>query len=221
MRGMEGDVRSQLTTLIDSLEIGGRLPSERALAEQFAVSRRELRRVLAKLESEGAVWRGVGQGTFRGQRPVVNPGGLEELRLRTSPLEVMEVRLVLEPEIARLAAIRATNADLDRLAVISKKLRHSADFETFTAWDSRFHREIAAATRQQLFVALYGTVDGLRTRLAWGKLHRRSRTDEWLDQARSEHDRIVAALADRDPNMAAEAMRDHLRAVYSVLTERD
>lgn len=128
---------------------------------------------------------------------------------------------MLEPEIARLAAIRATNADLDRLAVISKKLRHSADFETFTAWDSRFHREIAAATRQQLFVALYGTVDGLRTRLAWGKLHRRSRTDEWLDQARSEHDRIVAALADRDPNMAAEAMRDHLRAVYSVLTERD
>lgn len=218
---MEDEIRSTLTNLLDSLEIGGRLPSERVLAAQMAVSRRELRRVLSKLESEGAVWRGVGQGTFKGHRPLVKPGGYQDLRLHTSPLEVMEARLVLEPEIARLAAMRATNADLQRLAVIAKKSRKSTDFETFSGWDSRFHSEIASATRHQLFTALFVTVDGLRTELAWGKLQRRSRTDEWLDQARAEHERIVVALSDRDPDAAAEAMRDHLRAVYFVLTKRD
>lgn len=220
-RPMQSRVRTRLESLLGSLEHGERLPSERALAVEFGVSRRELRNAFAVLETEGHVWREVGRGTFKGRHPLEQSGGFETLKRLTNPMEVMEARLVIEPELARLATVRATTDDLERLSDLVRKARAFRDFESYSKWDSRFHKGIAEATKHQLFITLYNAVDALRGELAWGSLQRRARTPEWLERASAEHEEICAALIDRDSDAAAESMRQHLKAVYAVLVDRD
>ena len=98
----------------DTLE-NGRLPPERELAQALGVTRAELRKALAKLESEGQLWRHVGKGTFVGSRPIDNLADVAGMARRTNPAEVMRARLAIEPEIARLAALNATPAHLSEL----------------------------------------------------------------------------------------------------------
>ena len=116
-----------------------RLPSERALAEQLGVGRRILRRALEVLEAEGHLWRHQGKGTFIGPRPLRGEVSLVELSSRTNPLEVMEARLEIEPGLARLAALRASNGDLERLRHLAQKTKSIADGDSDSRelWDGR------------------------------------------------------------------------------------
>lgn len=217
----QATLRGHLESLIESLENGARLPSERDLVSTLGVSRRDIRNAFADLESEGIVWRQVGKGTFKGPHPLDQPGGLEALKRLTNPLEVMEARLVLEPAIIRLAAVRATAGDLEHLASLVRKARSFRDYETFSKWDSRFHLGVAEATKHRLFISLYSSIDSLRSELSWGSLQRRARTPEWLERASAEHEAICRALIARDPEAAAEMMQKHLKAVYSVLLSNE
>src|SRR5215470_17906506 len=85
-----------------------RLPPERELSVLLGVSRSGLREGLEILEAEGRIWRHVGKGTYVGPRPLEGASGLDLITAITSPAEVLEVRLLVEPLIARLAAMRAT-----------------------------------------------------------------------------------------------------------------
>lgn len=216
---MQDRLRTRLEGLLDGLDDGARLPSERDLVAELGVSRRDVRKAFAALESEGHIWREIGRGTFKGRHPLKHSGGFATLKRHTNPVEVMEARLVIEPELVRLAAVRATVEDLERLHELVRKARGFHDFETFSKWDSRFHKGIAEATRHQLFITLYDSIDTLRNELAWGSLQRRARTPAWLERASEEHDEICRALVARDSEVAAERMRKHLRAVYSVLVD--
>src|SRR3954447_17059046 len=95
----------RLRTLLEegSFDREPRLPPERVLAAQIGIGRRALRRALEVLEAEGRIWRHQGKGTFLGPRPPQIHTNLEELSERTHPLEVMDVRLEIEPALARLA----------------------------------------------------------------------------------------------------------------------
>ena len=110
---IDGETQGVLTQLRAYLAhagglAGARLPPERQLAEELGVSRGTLRHALADLEAEGLIWRHVGRGTFIGNRPVDTVQDLSEVTRRTNPAGVMEARLSLEPELARLAALHAT-----------------------------------------------------------------------------------------------------------------
>src|SRR5690242_17673471 len=84
-----------------------RLPPEVELSEALGVSRGRLRAIFRKLEAEGLIWRHVGKGTFVGERSLAAElGSLPDL---INPLEAFEARLVIEPKLAGLAALRATN----------------------------------------------------------------------------------------------------------------
>jgi GntR family uxuAB operon transcriptional repressor len=194
------------------LSLNLRLPPERELCKHFGVSRSELRKALAVLESEGQIWRHVGRGTFIGSRPVLNISDVEYLSGQTSPAEVMEARLAFEPQMARLAAIHATRANFTELRNCSRSCRAAREWRTYEAWDDKFHRAIAAATRNKLLVGLFDTLAAVRRSTTWGQL-RSTRLPPADHASFLEHEAIVDAIARRDPDLAADRMRRHLGTV--------
>ncbi len=196
-----------------------RLPPERALCRELGLSRSGLRGALAVLEAEGRIWRHVGRGTFYGTRPPAQEKGVALLARRTHPDEVMEVRLVLEPQIAALAARRATLEDLQAIERCLKKSSLATDFNTFELWDSALHQAIAVAAHNTLLLGLFEAINSIRERRIWGQLKTASLTPTRLRGYHEQHATLVAAIADRDPIAAELAMRAHLKAVQSNMSE--
>lgn len=96
-------------------EAGDRLPPERELRTLLTCSRETLRGCYATLETEGEIWRHVGQGTFRGRRPVHMPIRDTVLVEGATPPDLMSARLLLEPQVAAEAALRADASDITHL----------------------------------------------------------------------------------------------------------
>ena len=215
---IDGETQGVLTQLRAYLAhagglAGARLPPERQLADELGVSRGTLRHALADLEAEGLIWRHVGRGTFIGNRPVDTVQDLSEVTRRTNPAGVMEARLALEPEFARLAALHATPADLDELAECVRESRAAGDWRTYEYWDNRLHRAVAQATANIVLLALFDSLNTIRRTVTWGRLRRFAARPDSAHHSFAEHDRLVHAIAERDPGAAADAMRLHLRSV--------
>jgi DNA-binding FadR family transcriptional regulator len=194
-----------------------RLPPERVLATQIGIGRRALRRALEVLEAEGRIWRHQGKGTFLGPRPVCPQTGLEELSSRTNPLEVMDVRLEIEPILARLAALRASNGDVERLLHLAEKTATSSDADGYELWDSALHRAIAEAAGNNLLLAIFDMVDRIRQDANWQVLRERARSKDKLSAYVDQHRRVIAAISVRDAHAAERAMREHLELVRESL----
>ena len=205
----------RLRALLDdgSFNADQRLPPERLLAAQLGIGRRALRRALEVLEAEGRIWRHQGKGTFLGPRPVHSPTGLEELSSRTNPLEVMDVRVEIEPVLARLAALRASNGDTERLLRISEKIASSSDADALELWDSALHRAIAEAAGNNLLLAIFDMVDRVRQDVGWQVLRERARSSDRQAAYVAQHQRVIAAIAQREAHAAEQAMREHLELV--------
>jgi Transcriptional regulators len=216
-------VEQQLRALLDegaadgTLGPGAKLPTERALAEMLSAPRSTIRRALDALEAEGLIERHVGRGTFRtdvGHRPA------GDAPPDTSPAEIMQVRLVIEPPVAALAARIATSADLARIRTELDAGGAAEDFESFEAADARLHRAIALAAHNGLLMTMFDVMNTARALPVWGSLKRRTSTPQRRACYHAEHTTIVEALHDRDPEGAQEAMRAHLQNVADNLLGR-
>lgn len=198
------------------LPLNSRLPPERALCRELGLSRAALRKALAVLEAEGLIWRHVGRGTFIGTRPVENISDIAHLSNRTSPAEVMQARMLIEPELAGLAALHATTSDIAELQRCIRKSRAAKEWRVYEAWDNKLHRAIAAATRNTLLLSLFDTLNTVRRATVWGRL--RSATLPPPDHhSFCEHDAIFEAIVNRDMEQATAAMRRHLESVRDKL----
>jgi DNA-binding FadR family transcriptional regulator len=188
-----------------------RLPTERQLAESLGISRRSVRRALEVLEAEGLVWRRQGAGTFAGPRPDT----LTEHEGREANFsEVMEVRLRLEPQLAQLAALRASPGAIARMRDLIVRLEDSDDADGRELWDSALHREIARAAGNRFFLMIFDSMDRARHDEAWRALRERARNRANLAQTMRQHRDIVDAIAAHDPIRAGAAMRTHLMSVH-------
>jgi DNA-binding FadR family transcriptional regulator len=195
------------------MESNTRLPSERELCESLGVSRGELRKALAILEAEGQVWRHVGKGTFVGQRPLDDIGDVTVLTSRTNPTEVMRARLLIEPAIAREAALNATAAHIAEMHFCLARARETHTWRQYENWDNRFHRAIAQGTRNDLVVGLFDTLNAVRRAVVWGRLRPNANAPDRHHHSFAEHDAIVSAIETRDIEKAGAAMQVHLEAV--------
>lgn len=186
---------------------GDRLPTERDLALQLLLPRTAVRRSLAKLEASGRIARHVGRGTYVTQTPLET---LTPLAVATSPAEIMEVRLMLEPQIAALAARCATTAELAYVRQCVTACEDAASHESFEAADAAFHRAIAAASHNEFLLHIFDVVNAVRNEPLWGSLKRRSFTTERRQAYERDHRAIAEALDQRDGESARTLMRDHV-----------
>ncbi|WP_236025279.1 FadR/GntR family transcriptional regulator [Arenibaculum pallidiluteum] len=199
---------------------GDKLPTERELERMFGLSRNTLRKTLKPLEDSGRIVRHVGRGSFVGTtKPASAPEGESLLRriVGASPAEVMEVRLMLEPHAAELAAGRANAEDLRLLEECLARSEAAGDVPEFEHWDGRLHVTIVGATKNGLLMDLYEAINDVRRQAEWGKLKARTVTTERRKVYMEQHRRIVTALRDRDPDEARRSLREHLEVVRANL----
>ena len=167
-----GTALARLRSYLAQIEmpLDSRLPPERELAETLGVTRAGLRKALAVLESENQIWRHVGKGTFIGSRPIETMADVAAITRRTNPTEVMRTRLLLEPEVARMAALNATSSHIAEMRLCMQRTRAAQTWRQYEAWDNRLHRVIAESTQNSLLLALLDTLNAVRRAVVWGRL---------------------------------------------------
>ena len=213
------------TTLIDALtsqveeqilsgelDIGSRLPSEEDLGKRFGVSRPVVREALARLRERGLIETISGSGTYvRSPSPEdLSDTLLRHIRITSSEphgvRNLYETRLGIEVTTARLAAERATTHDLDDLKRHLDVMRTSDDVETTAQADADFHIAIARASHNPFLLALLSPLVQLIRQV----IYEVQQDPAAIADGRSGHARILDALAARDADAAADAMRTHL-----------
>lgn len=196
-----------------SYQLGERLPSERSLCTELGISRSGLRKVLSRLEAEDLIWRHVGKGTFAGPRPALGSESFRIVTSKTNPLEIMEARLMLEPQIAGAAAQRASFQEIERLALCAKRNHEANDLETNEKWDVLFHETLVIATKNSLLIALYGGISKMRLSDDWCLRKQHWITPENWESFKRQHGAVVRAVRERNEEQAERAMREHLISV--------
>lgn len=203
------EIRAFLLEIVaqGALGPGGRLPTERELAARFVLPRHVVRKTLSQLEAEGAITRHVGRGTF-----LADSGGFPADSLtHTSPAELMEARLRLEPAMAELIVINATPADFERMETCLDRAERGATLDEFEVWDAALHQAMAAATHNRFMIRVFDMATAVRHQTEWGKLKDRVVTPERRLHYQTEHRAIVAALKARDAERARAAILAHLQ----------
>ncbi len=189
---------------------GARLPTEREFVKRYSLPRNAVRQLLAQLEAEGLLTRHVGRGTFlRGPDPAAAIA-LSSVH-STSPGELMEARLKLEPALAELIVTNATAADFERMENCLERAEKAATLDAFERWDAALHQALAQATHNQFVMRVLDMVTAVREQSEWGKLKDRIVTPERRLRYQQEHRTIVAALKARDAERSRDAILTHLQ----------
>jgi len=187
---------------------GEKLPAERQFATAFGASRATIRSALIRLETERLVTRRLGAGTFVNFRTRADTEDVAEL---TSPLELIEVRLGVEPNMVRLAVLNATGRDIERLAnAIGRMEQASGDSESFTLWDEEFHELISEATRNPLMVWVYRQINSVRTHNQWTAMKDKVLTPRRIAEYNEQHAALYEAIRTRDVEAAVAIITNHL-----------
>ncbi len=191
---------------------GDRLPPERTLSEQFNVSRTVVRKVLQEMKDLDLISQTVGSGTYVTEGAASAVKGLvggDPVR-HTSPAELMEARLALEPAIVEMVIANATSADFEQMEACCRKAEAAASLEEFEYWDGMLHEVIANAARNTFVANVFKLMNQVRAQGEWGKLKKRSVTPERRVEYEKEHRRLVGALKDRDQAQARALAIEHL-----------
>jgi GntR family transcriptional repressor for pyruvate dehydrogenase complex len=189
-----------------------RLPSEQELAKEYDVSRNVVREALKRLKERGLVFIKTGSGTYVSQ-PTTKPvsDALHRLLVYTnnsvSVAHFYEIRRMIEPEVARLAALHATDEDLEAIRGAYNKMDNNRNNpEAWTQADLQFHLEIANATKNPLIQSILNPLNEPLLKVIQAGLSEPSGVEAGL----SAHRRIIAAIEAHEPEEARQAMLDHL-----------
>lgn len=187
---------------------GEKMPPERALAEHFGTSRNTVREALRRLEESGLVARRVGSGTYVTYR---NENDRDDAADATSPLELIEVRVAVEPHITRLAVQNAGPRDLERLREALERLESvGTDARRFSRADEAFHLCLAECTRNPLMVWLYRQVNEVRGNTLWYEAREKILTPKRIAEYNQSHRRLYEAIRARHMDEAVQIMSEHL-----------
>lgn len=221
MESYEGALATLRQLLDDGVfREGQRLPPERVLAQKLDVGRRSLRRALGTLQGEGHILRQQGRGTFVAARNFGAAVATDRILENTNPLEVIELRLAMEPRMARLAAVRASRCDISRLNELADSTANAGDPAEYECADAAFHRRVAQAARNALFLSLYDVVSVNRTESSWQQLGENARCYKRQTTYAEFHRAIAAAIGERNAEKAEQLMYEHLSDVQRYVFDR-
>ena len=205
-------IRNHLHALItaERYRSGDRLPTERVLSEELQAPRTAVRDALAMLERDGVVVRRAGSGTYVAEAPT---HAASMLPASSSPRDIMEARLALEPALARIAALTATNVDLERISGIERSMVAAESVNDFQRHGYDLHSAIAEATHNQILIAMYALVSRASDQAEWGELKSRSLNAANWQAYMQEHALLVSSICRRNAVQAEEAAARHVRTV--------
>lgn len=196
-----------------TLSAGDQLPSERDLSQQFQVSRTVIREAIKALAQKGLVEIRSGRGTF-----ITNDTSLAvrnslnlmiKLGGRERTMDLMQVREILEPEIAALAASQVNQEHLAKMQKFIDLMDETLDPDTWTDADLGFHMVLAEATGNLLIPQIINAiVDLLRDQRI-----RIGLTEGGPERGQFHHKKIYQAVTIHDSDKARQAMHDHLKQV--------
>ncbi len=200
---------------------GDRLPAERELIGHLQISRSTLRKALDALEREGVIWRHVGKGTFVAGHGQDNEGdalgNLAGIVQQITPVRMMRARLCIEPAIAGEAAVNASKEAVIRVKLAMDRARRAQTWEDYETQDDLFHCAVAEAADNILLQSLFEQLNRVRRAVAVNTVIRSSERPPERHSSFLEHERIVAAITDRDSKAAYDAMRQHIGSVSARL----
>ena len=215
-RFVTGNLASRVAELLLSkirdLAPGTRLPSEKAMAKHFGVSRTVIRQTIALLKADGLVETRKGSGTFILDHELTHSGASNLLTERSiqALLNLIEVRRSIEAEMARVAAIRRSPG---QLAEIEQSLRRLAEATAAGSdgvdEDARFHRSIAAATGNPFWVR-FCDMFAQQIQTAVTATRANDRRENIVHQVMCEHRKILDAIAEGNAAAAQEAAAEHM-----------
>lgn len=217
-------IASQLkdAILAKKLGPGQKLPAERELAGIFGTSRVTVRAAILTLKNAGLldIRKGAGGGTFV-TTDMSGEGVSELLRdiIQWKDIgihHVIEVRSMIEPQIAFLAAKNATEADIENIWATIRELEHFFRVKSkFKGTDENFHKALAAAARNPLLsvfqAALVNVLFKFIYDIVWQEEHK--------GNILLHHRRIAEKVNERDPEGAMQAMVEHLADMQKILSQ--
>lgn len=214
-------VSQQLEDIIarEEIPVGDKLPPENTLCEMFSVSRTVIREAITHLKSQGLVEtrRGIGTRVLRAIPENRMPEKKIQLRTIEDILNILELRLTIEPEVAALAASRHDEEDRQRLVKLHEEFVQACQYATQARdEDLAFHAAIAQATHNPAFVTIYEQWDvGTIPRAKLMSVQADSQTThQYLEKVSREHADILEAILTRDAKAANAAMYQHLNRAY-------
>lgn len=212
-RRQTGKIVAYINDRIDSGDWGPghKLPTDRELADSFGVARNTVRRTLEQLERERLIVRQVGRGSFVAEQTpdTTRHDGHGD----ASPSDVMELRLLVEPQLAELIVLRATARDIAALEECLHESEAARSHGEFEKWDEALHRTLAQCTKNNGVLALMDSVNTQRNQPAWINLKKQTLTRGARQTYERQHREIVDAVKKRDRKLTQESIRQHLLEV--------
>ncbi|AUL16256.1 FadR/GntR family transcriptional regulator [Bordetella bronchiseptica] len=205
------------------LNVGDKLPSEYEICEKFGVSRPVVREALLRLRADGLVTAHQGLGTFVSHQPAPRLKTFSDVQNVGAYLRAQEVRVALEGDAARLAALRRTDEQLHKIgeahAAFVEELEHG---RVSPEADLAFHASIAEASGNDFYLGVLETIHEsisgfMRLTLSLTRTGSRQRAQRVAD----EHAAILGAIREQDAERARIAMQFHLGQARHRLVDRD
>jgi len=224
-------IRDQI--IAGKLKIGDKLPAERALAVQFGTSRASIREALSALEILGIIECRSGQGNFiraDGSSGSIDGELLSSLLRDHDPYEIFEARLEIEPNMAALAAERATAEEKEALRVRLEAL-NSLSFqvlngtatlqdiiEGYMEEDRLFHLDIGRFAHNNVLYMVFSGVNFMMKETHWKGMKMKSILKEGnLENYHKEHTCIFRAIWEGNGDLARKEMQEHIRVLQEDL----
>ena len=194
---------------------GDRLPPERDIARSLGASRTTVRNALQLLEDDDLVTRKAGSGTYVTQHGRLQHDDIAEI---TSPLELVEVRSMIEPQVVRLAVRNGKPRDLDLLwQAVAETERAGTDADQFSRCDQRFHLALAETAHNPLFIWIFHQMNRIRSHRHWVAVQYKVLTPPRITAYNAQHRALAEAISVRDSDTAVDVIQRHLQSARNDL----